>query len=76
MILPNKHLSTRNSIIGIGGIILGLLHTPQTVTRLWEICSRFDEIGTFDRFTLALDFLFSIGAVDFSDENLLRMSHR
>jgi hypothetical protein len=48
------------------------MHGAQTITRLWESVSTYPEIGTFERFVLALDLLYLIGVVDMRDGLLLR----
>lgn len=71
MILPTKHISVRNSLLGVGAVLLKYLERPQTVTILWEKVRKLPEVGTFERFSLALDFLYAIGAVEY-DEDLIR----
>ena len=63
MILPSKHISQDQALIGIGAILLKEIDQPQTVTSLWETVREEDAIGTFERFVLALDMLHIIGAV-------------
>ncbi|MGL5943403.1 MAG: ABC-three component system middle component 6 [Waterburya sp.] len=74
MILPNKYISTRNSLLGVGGIILEHLNYPKTITSLWNEVSDISEIANFKRFTLTLDFLYIIGAIEM-EEGLLRRCH-
>ena len=62
MILPNKHLLSQDSLIGVGGLLLTKIHPAGiTVSRLWEGVRDRREIGTYDRFVLALDTLFLLG---------------
>jgi hypothetical protein len=75
MILPTKHLELEKSLLAIGGLILGALPRPQTVTSTWEQVRKSHESLTFERFALALAFLYSIGAVDMTDE-MLRSARR
>lgn len=72
MILPNKHIKTRNSILGIGATLLSNLQSPQTVTQLWEKANKVPEIESFEKFSLALDFLFIIDAIKL-DKGLLQI---
>lgn len=67
MLLPTKHIFLRDSLLMAGGTLLGLLKMPQTVTRLWLKSRKYPEIETFDRFCLALDFLFTIGLISFEN---------
>lgn len=70
MILPSKHLPEDRSLVYLGGEILCLLSGPKTVSRLWDEIkkSRGGQDAThgitFDWFVLALDFLFTVGAID------------
>lgn len=71
MILPNKHLKLSNSILNIGAILLEDLNYKQTVTLLWDKARIQPEILTFERFTLGLDLLFTLGLINFSVEGLI-----
>ncbi|HRQ42093.1 MAG TPA: hypothetical protein PLD25_29595 [Chloroflexota bacterium] len=71
MILPTKHISTANSLIGVGAVLLKYLERPYTITSLWEQTREIPGIGSFERFTLALDLLYAIGSID-SYQGLLR----
>lgn len=73
MILPTKHLKLSNTLIGVGAVLLRHLDADKTVTSLWAGTHFLQEINSFERFTLGLDFLFIIGAVDFKDGLLRRV---
>jgi hypothetical protein len=73
MILPTKHISLRRSLLGVGAIILKQLNRPRTVTSLWESVRVVPEVATFERFILALDLLYMLGAVQI-EEGLLHRS--
>ena len=36
MILPSKHISQDQSLIGVGAILIKKINNSQTVTDLWE----------------------------------------
>jgi hypothetical protein len=72
MILPTKHLGLSRSILGMGAALLENLREPQTVSSLWGAVRSRSEVVTFQRFTLALDFLYLIGAVEWDDGMLRR----
>lgn len=74
MILPNKHIRLQNSLLGVGAVLLRNLNTPQTVTSLWGGVRSLPEVKTFERFTLALDLLYCVGAVDFEDGILRKVA--
>lgn len=72
MILPTKHLSVDESLLGSGAAILKELSRPQTVSRLWDKVRGNPIIGNFGRFSLTIDFLYSIDALEFKDQMLTR----
>ena len=74
-LLPNKHVPTSRSLLGLGAKILGRLGTPTTVSELWEQLRNDAEIGSFHRFILALDYLYAIDAINY-ELGLLRESQR
>lgn len=67
MILPNKYISIKNSVLGLGVIVLNNLYKPQTVTTIWNSVSENPEIATFDRLILTLNFLYAIGAIEMKE---------
>jgi len=67
MILPTKHIHTKQSLLAVGATLLSHLKRPRTVTALWEDTRELPQVGSFERFSLALDLLYVIGAVDFED---------
>jgi hypothetical protein len=73
MILPDKYIKPQNSILNLGGILLNSLGNGQTVTLLWEKAKQSPDIKNFERFTLALDFLFTLGLVDFEEGLVVRV---
>ncbi|WP_405125025.1 ABC-three component system middle component 6 [Ralstonia pseudosolanacearum] len=67
MILPTKHISQNEALIGVGATILTHLDEPITVSSLWERLRLESNIGTFERFVLASNLLYLIGAIDIKD---------
>ena len=65
MLMPTKHVTERNSILGAAGVVLSVITGLVTINELWRRTSGSQEIGTFDRLILALDFLFMIGVIEF-----------
>ena len=72
MILPNKYLEANRSLLGVGGVLLQHLDSPRSVTALWNRVRALAETGTFERFSLSLDFLYAIGMVELEDGLLRR----
>ena len=72
MILPGKHTPPEHSLLALGGLLLGHLGTPQSPSRLWELVREHPAVRSYDAYTLALAFLFSLGALHEHDGALIR----
>lgn len=72
MILPSKHISQPQSLLGVGALLLGIIDKPHTVTSLWERVRDETTVGTFERFVLALDMLYVVGAVSLESGLIVR----
>lgn len=71
MVLPNKHVPVKRSLVGLGGEILkALAGHPRSVSSAWERVRDANKQASFEQFALAASFLFSLGAVEFDGENL------
>ncbi len=73
MILPTKYLSHDRALLSVGAEILAQLKEPRTVSELWE-CVREDRnkcvLATplsFDWFVLALNLLYTVTAIEYSN---------
>ena len=71
MILPSKHVQPERALIGVGAEILGALTKPMTMSLHMGRNPGVAELlllprlrWTSEWFVLALDFLYSIGAVE------------
>ncbi|MBP1926886.1 hypothetical protein J2Z76_002756 [Sedimentibacter acidaminivorans] len=77
-ILPNKHTEMSKSLFGIGGIILSMLNTPTYIETCWDNYIK-DYIDkkivkyncTFDYFVFAIDYLYTIGAINIDKKGRL-----
>jgi hypothetical protein len=74
MILPTKHIAQNEALIGVGATILSHLTGPRTVSSLWEDLRAEPNVGTFERFVLASNLLFVIGAIDMQDGFVVRLA--
>lgn len=72
MILPTKHIAQSEALLGVGATILARLTVPRTVSSLWDELRQEPNVGTFERFVLASNLLYLIGAVDMEDNFLVR----
>lgn len=64
-LLPDKHIPTGRSLVGVGALILDHLSTTSTVSALWDQVKDIPETSSFRTFILALDYLYAVGAIDY-----------
>lgn len=65
MITPTKNKTFRYSAIGASSKIIPELKTPHTVSSLWDKVRIFEEINSFGKYILLLDFLYMVGLINF-----------
>jgi len=74
MLLPNKHITLAESILGLGAFVLQQLDRSRTVDQLYQAVLKarenraFPAFHDFDSLILAITFLYTIGAIE-SDSN-------
>jgi hypothetical protein len=72
MILPTKHIPQDEALLGVGATVLAHLSAPLTVSSLWERIRTEPNVGTFERFVLASNLLYLVGAIEIRDGLLIR----
>ena len=71
MILPTKHIKPEDSLLASGTIVLEAIREPLTVSKLWVRVSSQSRLDNFDKFSLTLSLLYSLGAISF-EQGLIR----
>ena len=75
MILPTKGITPHHALLSVGARILERLEQPKTISRLWTEL-RESNLGDaalrFDWFVLALDLLYTLGAVELAAGKIAR----
>lgn len=80
MILPTKRVDEDRALITLAAKVLENLDESKTVSRLWdEIGQNRQKAGsitlvTYDWFVLSLDLLFALGAINFENGRLGRVT--
>ena len=72
MIIPNKHISINRSYIGCGYFILKQMDKPRSITLLWKLVKEQLSTISFEEFSLAMVFLFTIDAIKTSNDLIYR----
>ena len=78
MLLPDKHITLAESILGLGGFVLSELDRPKTADQIYQRAKESREDNSLPAFhdldsvILAVLFLYSIGAVEATDSGAVR----
>ena len=72
MILPTKHIPQNEALIGVGATLLSHMRGPMTTSGLWERLRSEPNVGTFERFVLACNLLYLIGAIEIDNGLIIR----
>lgn len=75
MILPNKYIDEKNTLIYGGALILNELNSPRSISYLWEYFKNEPSISTYERFILTLDMLFIFGLIDIKQDRIMRVKN-
>ena len=73
MIMPSKYLREDEDIVGVGGILLHCIESRRNLSSLWEDVKTNHTVATFERFILALDFLFLLGLIEIKGNEIMRV---
>lgn len=78
MLLPDKHISLAESLLGLGAFLLAKLERPRSVDQLHELVTAARETPDlpgyhdFDSVVLAVLFLYLVGAVEMTNSGAIR----
>lgn len=73
MIIPTKYIKENEALIGVGATLLQYLDDKNNISRLWENVKNIESVGTYERFVLALDFLYLLGLIDLHRNEIVRV---
>ncbi len=74
MLLPTKHTTLAESLLGLAGTLAPYLRKPITIDDLWQEFQKinktkdFPAYHSFDNVVLAIDLLFLFGIVELTSE--------
>lgn len=77
MLLPDKHISFAESLLGLGYFVLDGVKNPITVDNLWRNFEKIQGVDypafhSFDNLVLAVDVLYALGAIDLNEDGQLK----
>ena len=62
MIMPNKNITVRYSLLHCGALMLSDIKEMDTISSLREKTRIHEMLANYEKFILTLDYLFAIGA--------------
>lgn len=76
MLLPDKHISFAESLLGLGAFVLSNSKRPVTIDNLWRNFEKvqgkeYPAYHSFDNLVLAVDILHALNAIELNAEGLL-----
>ena len=75
MIMPNKNVTVRYSLLHCGALVLSELNEPDTVSSLREKTKKHEVFSSYEKFILTLDYLFTIGVISLRDGLIVRCAN-
>lgn len=75
MIMPNKNVTVRYSLLHCGALVLSELKESDTVSSLRERTKKHEAFSSYEKFILTLDYLFTIGVIALRDGLIVRCAN-
>lgn len=70
--MPSKYLKEDEALIGVSAALLSLIERNGNLSEIWESAKKIKAIGSFERFILALNFLYLLDLVDLHENKIVR----
>ncbi|MBP1315268.1 ABC-three component system middle component 6 [Herbaspirillum sp. 1130] len=76
MLLPDKHITFAESLLGLGAYVLETLSTPMTIDQVWRSFEKsrgadYPAFHSFDNLVLAVDSLYALGILSLNEDGKL-----
>lgn len=75
MILPNKFLEEKDSLLYVGALLLNKLDVPTSVSELWNQVNDNKSVNNYERFIIALDMLYILNLIELKNEKIRRVNN-
>lgn len=75
MILPNKFLEEKDSLLYVGALLLNKLDVPNSVSELWNQVNDNKSVNNYERFIIALDMLYILNLIELKNEKIRRVNN-
>ena len=75
MILPNKFLEEKDSLLYVGALLLDKLDVPSSVSELWNQVNDNKSVNNYERFIITLDMLYVINLIELKNDKIRRINN-
>ena len=75
MILPNKFLEEKDSLLYVGELLLNKLDVPTSVSELWNQVNDNKSVNNYERFIITLDMLYILNLIELKNEKIRRVNN-
>ena len=75
MILPNKFIEEKDSLLYVGALLLNKLDVPTSVSELWNQVKDNKSVNNYGRFIIALDMLYILNLIELKNDKIRRINY-
>ena len=75
MILPNKFLEEKDSLLYVGALLLDKLDISTSVSELWNQVKDNKSVNNYERFIITLDMLYILNLIELKNEKIRRINN-
>lgn len=75
MILPNKFLEEKDSLLYVGALLLDKLDVPYSVSELWNQVNDNKSVNNYERFIITLDMLYVLNLIELKNDKIRRINN-
>ncbi|WP_298517634.1 ABC-three component system middle component 6 [uncultured Methanobrevibacter sp.] len=75
MILPNKFLEEKDSLLYVGALLLDKLDVPSSVSELWNQVNDNKSVNNYERFIITLDMLYILNLIELKNDKIRRINN-
>lgn len=75
MMLPNKFLEEKDSLLYVGALLLDKLDVPSSVSELWNQVNDNKSVNNYERFIITLDMLYVLNLIELKNDKIRRINN-
>lgn len=75
MILPNKFLEEKDSLLYVGALLLDKLDVSSSVSELWNQVNDNKSVNNYERFIITLDMLYVLNLIELKNDKIRRINN-